>query len=74
MTVRPDPEILESIRNRLFALRGVQAVGESEIDGDFCLKVYFDSERSLTAAGIEHIVEGVRITTTVSGVIRSQRK
>jgi hypothetical protein len=66
-----EPSDLREFKQKLMCINGVQAVGESVSDGLFCLKVFFDHERSMRDAVLPELGP-VPIVCTVSGSIETQ--
>jgi hypothetical protein len=67
-----DLQRLKDLQLELMQVEGVVAVGESEIDQQRCLKVYFADAASLAAAGLSEFKNGIRIESCVSGEFNAQ--
>ena len=67
-----DNQRLEALKLELMQVEGVVAVGESQIDQQRCLKVYFADAASLATAELSEFKNGIRIESCVSGEFSAQ--
>lgn len=67
-----DKQRLEALKLELMQVEGVVAVGESQIDQQLSLKVYFADAASLAAAGLSEFKSGIRVESCVSGEFSAQ--
>ena len=66
-----EPSDLREFKRKLMRVNGVQAVGESLSDGEFCVKVFFADEQSMKDAVFPEL-ESVSIVCAISGSIETQ--
>ena len=68
---KTEPSELSEFKRELMRVNGVQAVGESVSNGEFCFKVFFDSEQSLKDAVLPELGK-IPIVCAISGSIEPQ--
>lgn len=66
-----EPFEMREFKRKLMRVNGVQAVGESVSNGEFCFKVFFDNEQSLEDAVLPEF-GSISIVCAVSGSIEPQ--
>ncbi|MDA7879900.1 hypothetical protein N9B41_00410 [bacterium] len=66
-----EPSDLREFKRKLMRVNGVQAVGESLSNGEFCFKVYFTDEQSMKDAVFPEF-ESVPIVCVIAGSIEPQ--
>ena len=70
MTDTSTPDIAELIRqnrNEWLAIDGVEAVGQSEIEGTPCIKLYLSKD-----VAVPNAIQGVSIIKQIAGKINKQ--
>lgn len=67
----PFEDRCQQVRQLIWKMSGVQAVGMAESGGQPLVKVYFESRESLEAANLAARIQGVRVETVVSDAFRA---
>ena len=67
----PFEDRCQQVKQLIWKISGVQAVGMAESDGQPSVKVYFESGESLEAANLPARMQGVRVEAVVSDAFRA---